>query len=70
MGKMQITCEFNDSEKASLKFNVEQCSENNIANALREIFLTAYKKKLVRPGILLLALNDILRVMEKSELGA
>jgi hypothetical protein len=70
MGKMQITCEYNDSEKASMNFIVEHCSGNDIANALREIFLTAYKKKLVRPGILLLALDDILREMEKSELGA
>jgi hypothetical protein len=70
MGKMQITCEFNDSEKASLKFNVEQCTENNIANALREIFLTAYKNELVSPDILLPVLDDIITEMLKSELGA
>jgi len=70
MGKLEITVEFNEGEKALMTYNVKQCNENNIANALREIFLTAYKNELVRPGVLLPVLDDIVTEMLKSELGA
>jgi hypothetical protein len=70
MGKLEITVEFNEGEKALMTYSAKQCNENNIANALREIFLIAYKNELVRPGILLPVLNDIITEMLKSELGA
>lgn len=70
MGKLKITCEFDEGEKASLSYKAEQCTENTIANALREIFLTSYKNELVRPGVLLPVLDDIITEMLKSELGA
>lgn len=61
MGKIQITCNFNDNNE--MTFEVENISENECANALREIFLTAIQDNLVRKSILLQVLNDILKAM-------
>jgi hypothetical protein len=59
MGKIQITVDTNDSDKGQMKFIAEQCTENDIANVLREAFLTAKNYNLVRRGILLQVLEDI-----------
>lgn len=41
MGKIQITVDTNDTDKSYIKFEGEQVTENDIANVLREAFLTA-----------------------------
>lgn len=73
MGKINIEIDTNDSytDKNEICFNVKRCTENEIANALRQIFLTVIKHNLVRKTILLQVINDILKDMQpKSGLGA
>ena len=61
MGKIYITVEIpNDKDKRELIFNVDQCTENDIANVLREIFFTVAKNNLVRRSILIKVLEDII----------
>lgn len=60
MGKVQITVDTtNDTDKRQMKFEADQCTENDIANVLREVFLTAKNYNLVRRSILLQVLEDI-----------
>lgn len=59
MGKIQITCEFNETDTCKLNMTVEDCSANDIANTLREVFLTVSNRNLVKKGVLLQVLEDI-----------
>lgn len=59
MGKIQITCEINETDTGKLNMTVEDCSTNDIANILREVFLTVSNRNLVRKGVLLQVLEDI-----------
>lgn len=59
MGKIQITVDTNDTDKRHMKFEAEQCTESDIANVLREAFLTAKNYNLVKRSILLQVLEDI-----------
>jgi len=72
MGKIEITSDIKgaDSDNNTLEFNVEDCSENDIANVLREIFTIVLKNNLVRPGVLIHVIDDIIQEMFKSGLGA
>lgn len=72
MGKIEITSDIKgaDSDNNTLEFNVEDCSENDIANVLRELFTMVIKNNLVRPGVLIHVIDDIIQEMFKSELGA
>jgi len=72
MGKIEITSDIKgaDSDNNTLEFNVEDCSENDIANVLHEIFTIILKNNIVRPGVLINVIDDIIQEMFKSGLGA
>lgn len=55
-----MTCEIDNKEKCTMKLDLKDCTENDLANVLREIFFTAIKNKLVRPNILAQVLEDII----------
>ena len=39
MGKMQITVDTtNDTDKRYMKIELDQCTDNDVANVLRELF--------------------------------
>ncbi len=60
MGKIQITVDTTDTDdKRHMIFEAEQCTELDIASALREAFLLAKNNNLVRRSILLSLLEDI-----------
>jgi hypothetical protein len=60
MGKIQITVDTTDTDdKRQMKFEAEQCTELDIAIALREAFLVAKNNNLVRRSILLQVLKEI-----------
>lgn len=60
MGKIQITVDTTDTDdERHMKFEAEQCTELDIACALREAFLVAKNNNLVRRSILLSLLEDI-----------
>lgn len=61
MGKIQITCEFNETDTGKLNMTVEDCSANDIANTLRGVFLAVSNRNLVRKGVLLQVLEDIVK---------
>lgn len=54
MGKINIEIDTTDSftENNKITFNADDCTENQIANTLLQIFLIVIRNNLVRPSIL------------------
>ena len=64
MRRIQMTCIIDDSEKCenrTMKLDISNYSENDLANVLREIFLTVIKNNIVRKTILFQVLDDIIK---------